>query len=121
MRSILYLLIILIGALVFHNTFLVEGLTGATSKSSDQTACDDLIYKNTAAVQAQSASVKSLGAILNSQISMLQGQMTDFQSQINKNTEDLKKKTAASAQGGHNVKGAVDAQRGQIQAMGSNL
>ena len=121
MRSILYLLIILIGALVFHNTFLVEGLTGATPEASDHSACDEIIYKNAAAVQAQNAAIKALGAILNSQISMLQGEMTNFQSQISTNTKDLKAKTAASAQGGHNVKGAVDAQKGQIQAMGSKL
>ncbi len=52
---------------------------------------------------------------------MLQGEMTNFQSQISTNTKDLKAKTAATAQGGHNVKGAVDAQKGQIQAMGSKL
>jgi hypothetical protein len=119
MRSILYLLIILIGALIFHNTFLVEGLTGEIP--ADQSACDDIIYKNAAAVKAQNDSIKTLGSILNSQISMLQGEMTNFQSQISKNTKDLKAKTAVSAQGGHDVKGAVEAQRGQIQAMSGKL
>ena len=121
MRSILFLLIILIGALIFHNTFLVEGLTGEIPASSDQSACDDIIYKNAAAVKAQNDSIKTLGSILNSQISMLQGEMTNFQSQISKNTKDLKAKTAVSAQGGHDVKGAVEAQRGQIQAMSGKL
>ena len=121
MRSILYLLIILIGAVIFHNTFLVEGLTGTTPKSSDQSACDEIIYKNAASVQAQGAAIKALGVVLNSQISMLEGEMTNFQSQISKNTKDLKAKTAAMASGGHNVKGAVDAQKAQIQAMGSKL